>query len=359
MGGSYHFDKKGRRWFVSVYWQGKHHRIFRYNGDPIWSEKTAEKLLSKIRAEIDQGTFQPKSYFPQSPLSVSQYSQQWLKVINVKSNTLKDYSYSVRCFINPFFGDKDIRHIRNADLVEFYKWISRGDKGKYNVMSCLRTMLRSAWRNEDITRVPPFPRLTMGVLPEIRYYTLEQQDKVLTAIPEAHRGIFAFGMEFGVRIGELRALQWDCIEGNEVTIKRAFAENKLEESTKTGKRRYFELTPYAQEILKTLPLTSSTFIFVREDGKPYTDKNLNEIWRAACESAKVEHIPLKNAIRHSLGCQLLDEGVDIGIVQDIYGHSKMEMTKRYAKRTKARVTEALVKRRATVYLLNDTKREST
>jgi integrase/recombinase XerD len=181
----------------------------------------------------------------------------------------------------------------------------------------------------------------------------------LKAIPEAHRGIFAFGMEFGVRIGELRALQWDCIEGNEVTIKRAFVENKLEESTKTGKRRYFELTPYAQEVLKSLPLTSSTFIFVRDDGKPYTDKNLNEIWRAACESAKVEHIPLKNAIRHSLGCQLLDEGVDIGIVQDIYGHSKMEMTKRYAKRTKARVTEALVKRRATVYLLNDTKKEST
>jgi hypothetical protein len=170
MGGSYHFDKKGRRWFVSVYWQGKHHRIYRYNGDPIWSEKTAQKLLNKIRAEIDQGTFQPKSYFPQSPLSVSQYSQQWLKVINVKSNTLKDYSYSVRRFINPFFGDKDIRHIRNADLVEFYKWIPREEKGKYNVMSCLRTMLRSAWRNEDIGRVPPFPRLKMGVLPEIRYY---------------------------------------------------------------------------------------------------------------------------------------------------------------------------------------------
>jgi site-specific recombinase XerD len=55
----------------------------------------------------------------------------------------------------------------------------------------------------------------------------------------------------------------------------------------------------------------------------------------------------------------LDEGVDLGIVQDIYGHSKMEMTKRYAKRTKAKATEALIKRRATVYSLNEVKKVNT
>jgi hypothetical protein len=35
------------------------------------------------------------------------------------------------------------------------------------------------------------------------------------------------------------------------------------------------------------------------------------------------------------------------------------MTKRYAKRTKARITEVLVKRRTTVYSLNDIKTENT
>jgi len=354
MGGSKHFDKRSGRWFVSVYWGGKQHRIFRYNGEPMFDPRTADKLLNKIRAEIDANTFQVKAYFPDSPLSIAEYTKRWLHIINVKSNTHKDYRLSVNRYIVPYFKDKDIRHIRHNDLTEFYRWIPRGEKGKYNVMSCLRTMLRYAWRNEDIPKVPPFPRLTMGERPEIQYYTLEQQERVLAAIPARHRPIFAFGMEYGLRIGELRAIQWNDITGGEVIIRRAFAENKLEDSTKTGEVRHYQVTPYILQMLRAMPVLSSTFVFVREDGKPYTIKNLNAIWKAAVERAGLEHIPLRCAIRHSLGCQLLDAGVEIGVVKDVLGHKKIEMTERYAKRSKAQVTAALVNRRAKVteFLLN-------
>ena len=66
-------------------------------------------------------------------------------------------------------GEKDIRVIRHSDIVKFYKWISRSDKGKYNVVSALKTMLRYAWRNEDILKVPPFPILNFQK-PEIEYF---------------------------------------------------------------------------------------------------------------------------------------------------------------------------------------------
>ena len=36
-----------------------------------------------------------------------------------------------------------------------------------------------------------------------------------------------------------------------------------------------------------------------------------------------------NAFRHSLGCQLLDQGEDIDLVRQQLGHSKIEMTMRY------------------------------
>jgi site-specific recombinase XerD len=60
------------------------------------------------------------------------------------------------------------------------------------------------------------------------------------------------------------------------------------------------------------------YLFVRADGKPYTNKNLNRIWHDACKKAGIE-IKLYNAIRHSLGCQLLDEGHDLSLVQEILG----------------------------------------
>jgi len=62
MGGSYHWDKHAGRHFINI----KGHRIYRYNGEPIWHPKTAQKLLDKIRAEIDDGTFDIRAYLPES-----------------------------------------------------------------------------------------------------------------------------------------------------------------------------------------------------------------------------------------------------------------------------------------------------
>ena len=348
MGGSIILHKPAGRWYVQIYWQGTRYKIWKYNGDPIWHEKPAEKLLSKIRAEIDEGTFQPRSYFPDNPLSVSEYSKQWLQVIDVKHNTLKDYSYSIRRFIIPFFGSKDLRTIRYNDIMEFHKRIPRCEKGKYNVVSCLRTMMRWAWRNEDIPRVPPFPKISKGELPEIEYLTLEQQGIVLSNIPERNRPIFMVGMEYGFRIGELRAIQWDCVTDDEIIIRRAFAENQLMESTKSNKKRVYGLTPYVKQILKSMTMTANTFVFTREDGKPYTDKNLNEVWSKACENAGIRKIKLYNAMRHSLGCQLLDRGFEFDKVQKVLGHTNPEMTKRYAKRSNESITQMLIDRRADI-----------
>ena len=348
MKGSYYFDPKAKRYCVQIYWEGRRYRIFNYNGDPIWHEKTAIKLLNKIRSEVDENFFEPKAYFPDSPLSVDSYATRWLKLINVRVNTLKDYRYSINRFIIPFFKDKDLRAIRHADLIEFMKSINRCDKGKYNVMSCLRTMMRWAYRNEDIPKVPPFPKLTQGETPEIKYMTLEQQEVVLNKISERHRHIFRFGMEYGLRIGELRAIMWNCVCDDELIIKRSFADNLLQDSTKTGKTRRYGLTSNAKIILKSLPVTSQTFVFVRDGGKPYTDKNLNAIWHKACEDAGVEKIKLYNAIRHSLGCQLLDQGAPMDVVQKILGHTRPEMTKRYATRTPDAITQILEKRTAKV-----------
>jgi integrase len=348
MKGSYHFNGQARRFYVQVYWQGKRYQIWRYNGDPIWHEKTAIKLLNKIRSEIDDNTFIPKSYFPDSPLSTTLYALRWVQLIDVKPNTRKDYLYSIRKFISPFFKDRDIRSIRYSDLVEFDKSIKRCEKGKYNVMACLRTMLRWAYRNEDIAKVPPFPVLSQGDPPEVKYLTVAQQEKLLLNIPEADRPIFQFGMEYGLRIGEVRAIQWDCIADDEVVIKRAFAENTLMESTKTSRERRYGLTAKARQIIKNLSITSSSFVFVRADGKPYSNKNLNAIWTRACTAADVEKIKLYNAVRHSLGCQLLDQDVPMDAVQKILGHTRPEMTKRYAQRTSEAITRILENRTAKI-----------
>ena len=210
-------------------------------------------------------------------------------------------------------------------------------------MEALKAMVRWAYSNEEIKHVPPFPKMSMGESPEIEYLTIEQQDKVLAEIPAQDTPVFRFAMEYGLRVGEVRAIKRDAIKGEKIYIKRAFSDNDLKESTKTGEIRSYDLTPKAKEIIEGQKHFGE-YIFIRTDGKPYTDKNLNRIWHEAEEKAGIK-IKLYNAIRHSLGCQLLDEGHDLSLVQEVLGHKSASMTRRYAKRTAKKIGQVLSMRR--------------
>lgn len=188
----------------------------------------------------------------------------------------------------------------------------------------------------------------MGDEKPIEYLTVEQQKENVAAIPERDRPIFKFGMEYGLRVQEARAIMKDTIKNGNIEIRRRFADNKLMEGTKTPlrkkKMRVLYLTTYAREIIKEVWNNDSPFLFTRADGKPYTNKDLNKIWHAAC-AVTGNHIKLYNALRHSLGCQLLDEGRTEHEVADILGHESTRMTRKYARRTVKKIGQILEMRR--------------
>ena len=340
MSGSYHWHEPAKRFFISVYWDGKRNKIWRYNGEPIWHEKTAQKLLNKIRAEIDDGDFLLKSYLPDSPISLGKYSAQWLKSLSVAPATLSFYTKAMKHVTEYFGEDQDIRKFSFSKLQIFYNELPLTVKGKYHVLNTLKTMLKFAYHDEIIKRIPPFPTLTQGQQREIKYLTFEQQQEVIKNIPLEDRPIFEFAMEYGLRIGEVIGLQKDCISETEITIKRAMSEGGLRQSTKTNRIRTYGKTERAKEILDNLPLVASPFVF-NHNGKPYSWKMLTTRWRASCKAVGIE-INLYNGIRHSLGCQLINqEGVDMDMVRDILGHTNSKMTERYAQRSKPTLTNVL------------------
>lgn len=343
-------QQHGNRFYVQLYWRQILEKFWSVliHGQwyPIKHYDNADKLLKAIREEIDRDRegFDPRAFKPGNPLCLDAYYKTWLSQIDVTTKTKRDYKTAIIRHAIPFFGpDKDIRKFRKAELTAFRKQLPLSDKGKYNVMGALKAMVKWAYSNEEIKHVPPFPKLTLGESPEIEYLTIDQQDKILAEISSVDAPIFKFSMEYGLRVGEARAIKRDAIKSGKVYIKRAFSDNELRESTKTGDIRTYDLTPTARQIIDNLTVIAP-YLFVRADGKPYTNKNLNRIWHDACKKAGIE-IKLYNAIRHSLGCQLLDEGHDLSLVQEILGHKNPNMTKRYAKRTAKRIGNVLSMRR--------------
>jgi len=343
MGGHYRFDESAKRYYVSIYYQKKKYKIFRYHDEPIWHEKTASKLLNKIRAEMDDGTFDIRGYIPDSPLTLKSYSETWLKASSACANTKRVHRSAIRKAMEAWGENCDIRTITYSKLAIFHNEMQGSVKWRNAVLIALKAMFNFALKDGVIKKIPPFPEKSSAQSAPPEYLTLEDQNKVVAAIPERHRAVFQFGMEYGLRIGELRALKKDCIEDGHIIIKRSFSRYELRETTKTYRVRRLPLTTRALSILKTAPVSFSDFIFTMNGRRPYNENQLNAIWKAACQEVGIV-IHQKNAIRHSLGCQLLDDGVDLEMVRDIYGHTNTNMTRQYDKRTPRRVLEALENR---------------
>jgi len=360
MGGNVYRDKKSGHYYIQIYWQRKQERFFTFESNSAWypfeTQRHANKVLSIMQGQIDNEEFVPAAWRPGSPLSISKYSEQWLDSLSVCNNTKRFYRTCIKRCVTHFGTEKDIRQIRYTHLRRFYNDLDLADKGKYHTLNTLKAMLRCAVLDCVLKKMPGFPRLSETTDSDIEYLNFEEQRLVIEAIPERHRAIIMFGMETGMRIGEVRALQKDSI--NErlpvkrkdgsivyvrgVVMRRSFSGNELRQTTKTGKPRQLPLTRRAIKILKSAH-SFSDFVFTLDGQKPYREKELRKIWKTACQEVGIE-IHLRQAMRHSLGCQLLDEGQELELVRDIYGHTSTNMTRRYAKRSPQRILDALEQR---------------
>lgn len=351
MGGHFRFDAKAGRYYVAVYWRGQRYRIWKYRDEPLWHEKTAAKLLGKIRTEVDDGTFDPRHYLPDSPLALEAYAETWLAANTSTKGTKTTHRKAIRYAMRVTGADgavllpptTDIRTLTLSRLSILRNSMTCGEAWANRVMMTLRAMVRFAVRDGVMKHAPEFPPIPRYQAKPPEYLSYEDQQRVLAAIPERHRAVYAFGMEFGLRIGELRALKKDCIERGHVVIRRSFSRADLRETTKTHRVRRLPLTEKAIEILRTAPPSFGEFLFSPDGQRPYSEAKLERIWRAACAELGIT-IQQRCALRHSLGCQLLDQGEDLELVRDIYGHSSTDTTRIYATRTPRRILEALEKR---------------
>lgn len=343
MGGSYHWHEPAKRFYISIYHAGQRHRIWQYQNEPIWHEKTANKLLNKIRAEIDSGDFDIRAYLPDSPLNILAYSETWLKSSTACANTKRVHRSAIKKAVE-VLGDKcTVKELNYSKFARIQHEVQASDKWRNAVLIALKALCNFAVKDGVLKKSPAFPPLIKTQKKDPEYLTYEEQQKVIEAMPEEHRPVFRFGMEFGLRVGEVRALKKDCIEGEEVIIKRSFSQWELRETTKTYRIRRLPLTTKAKEILQNNRPSFSDYLFTYDGQRPYHERKMRLIWTTACNITGVK-INQKNALRHSLGCQLLDEGVDIKTVSDIYGHATMDTTRVYVRRIPNRIKSALENR---------------
>lgn len=335
--GKIRYRERSKRWYVDLHWQGKRYKLYHYLGQvPCKTKDDAKTFWHSINDEINKtGNLDISRYQKARPKHLKEYAKRWLTLLDVESATLHDYKNSLKNHILPVLGDKFLPDITYDDLRALQKGINRAPKGKKNVMDCLRKLMRDAYYSKDLPSMPePWPRLegkNKVVPPKIISLTEDQQFQILDEIPIEDRYIFLFMKLTGCRPAEARAFRKIDIRDTDIIFEMAFDREQKLKTVKGRVAKPFPLTAGLQELFDMAPRNLTPFVFLNsKTGRPYT-KNINrDLWNPACKQAIGGYFPLYKAMRHSFGCQMLNAGVDKGVVQRLLRHSDSRMTDRYA-----------------------------
>jgi len=239
-----------------------------------------------------------------------------------------------------FVGDVMVCQISRSKLEDFLSWAktnkSRSENGGNEALAAVKAMFR--WGEEmELIDLPfkRFPKLTF-VPPELK--RISDTDIVLLLVKASpdFRDFIFFGIVTGLRPKELRNLTVSQIRCTPEGVRYVYIQqHKTAKSARVYKPRSVPLTPEAERIVerqvKSHP--TSQYIFLNEDGNPYTNWTLRNKFRRLCKSVGFPELISTYDLRHEFASRNSDNNVETTGLAQLMGHSTTRTLMRYVKNT--------------------------
>ena len=240
----------------------------------------------------------------------------------------------LRVHLIPSMGELLLSEI-NARRIEAYKAQKLVEelspKTVNNHLTVLRKLLSVAQEWDIIEHVPPVKWLRVPP---------QKFDFPVVSGSRASRGTagrhpvelvaILVGLRCGLRLGEIMGLRWEDVDlvSGRLVVNRTVSRGRIG-SPKNGRTRE---VPLGLEVLKALKdhrHLKGELVFPSDDGRLlYRNETKHPVWRA-CKRAGLRLIGW-HVLRHSFASHLVMRGAPIKAVQELLGHSTIEMTMRYA-----------------------------
>ncbi len=165
--------------------------------------------------------------------------------------------------------------------------------------------------------------------------TVEEVHRLFEAIKyDRLRNLWIVGVGTGLRLGELLALTWDCIDWeNEVLyVRQSFSEVRgkgMVLGTPKSEKSYrtVGLPNFVLEALRDQRLASSAqWVFSTSHSTPFSHRNVLREFKKVSEKANLSSKIRIHDLRHTFISHLLAENVPPRDVQEIAGHSSFAVT---------------------------------
>ena len=276
---------------------------------------------------------------------------------NYSKNNKKSYTrdvYFIRV-ISHFFGESYIVQEITPQKVEEFKEFLRIERNVKNSTVNKSLMILSKMFNIGIDNelLSKNPISKVSKLREdnhkIRYLTSDEEKRLYTEIERTYevtdkntrklktiqpyiylKPIITVTLHTGMRKGEILNLKWSNID---------FAKGFIELlETKSGKSRKIPLSKILKDMFSKMDKTNEYIFINPQTQEPYT--TIQKSFSSVVKKANIENFRFHD-LRHTVATRLVEKGIDLVVVQEILGHSKITTTQRYAHPVPQRKMQAI------------------
>ncbi|MBZ0166486.1 MAG: tyrosine-type recombinase/integrase [Candidatus Omnitrophica bacterium] len=267
--------------------------------------------------------------------------QEELSIRNYSPKSIVHHTHGIERFLR-WLGKYglDLRDVTKNDLLDYHEHLLSKEYKKSSIQSFMHSVKRFFTFLEDrcvifmnpaegivLRRVHPGIPAVLSCKETLRL--LEQPD-MATPTGIRDRAILEVFYATGIRLNELFALDLDDVDLNNEILRVREA--------KFQKERMVPLTTAACECLdvylkKVRPdytgPKAEKALFVGEKGRRYNKLLIGRMVRQYAEEAGINKHVTPHLLRHTCATHLIERNVDICVIQQLLGHSRVSITQRY------------------------------
>jgi integrase len=300
------------------------------------TRKDAQVRLDEELRGVNQGTVRPES----SMLFGTFAEEQWKTLVlpTLKLSTQHGYKTVLTKHLLPYWRDWRLRDIGRQDVQQWVADRFRRQLGWQTVRNAwtllsgiLETAVEYGYLSTNPARGVKFPEKELKEAPVL--FTAEDFVKLLEQLDEPYRTMARLIALTGLRIGELLAVRWRCLdlEIGTLSVRESVYEGKFQSPKTRKSRRTMPLGPQIivwlrEHRLRAKRTESDDLVFGNRKGQPLREsKLLRNVLQPAAERAGLGRVTW-HQFRHIHSSLLNDLRVPVKIAQEQLGHSSISTT---------------------------------
>jgi len=296
---------------------------FRYRGvrcreqtllkDTVVNRRKLQTVLNRIEKEINEGTFNYRNFFPNSPIAekfegvvtsieehetplFKEFCEEWFdeNTIRWKESYRKVVRITLDKYLIPSFGDQAVSKITRASILKFRASLAKGQLGYQEVtisndrvnhiMTPLRMILDEAADRYEFNTPYRNIKVLKVVHRDIEPFSFAEVHQILTNVRPDYRDYFLVRFFTGLRTAEIDGLQWKYVDlaNKVILVRETVVEGKVTTTKTPESRRGVQMSQPVYDAfvrLNASKKSSCKFVFPNLKGNPLNHRNVTQrVW---------------------------------------------------------------------------------